>query len=237
MDVEGLARKHAAPEAIFLTHLGQTAMTSQPEQFVLRTTLTSPVGRKVRMAIEVLGLSDRVTIEAANVADENDTLRKQNPIGKIPCLVRGDGSAIFDSSVIIEFLQFVAGSERLLPVNGPERFPLQTRARMADGITDAGALVIYEGMWHEPAQVSERWQDYQRGKIHRCLAAFEAAPPDPKRSDAVAIGLACGLEFLDRRQPVEWRSRYPRLVAWFAEFAHNEPAYERIHGSLPGVTA
>jgi glutathione S-transferase len=212
-------------------------MTIETEKFVLRTTLTSPVGRKVRMVVEVLGLGDRVTIEPAVVSDENDSLRKQNPIGKIPCLVRGDGSAIFDSSVIIEFLQFVAGNERMLPVHGPERFPLQTRARMADGITDAGALVIYEGMWHEPAQVSERWLAYQRGKIDRCLAAFEAAPPDPLCSDAVAIGLACALEFLDRRQPVEWRSRFPRLVAWLDAFARHEPAYERIHGAMPGQSA
>ena len=69
-------------------------MASQPERFVLRTTLTSPFGRKARMATDVLGLADRVTVQHADTADANDTLRRQNPIGKIPCLVREDGSAV-----------------------------------------------------------------------------------------------------------------------------------------------
>ena len=203
---------------------------SAPERFILRTTLTSPVGRKVRMAAEVLGLGDRVTVEPTDVADPQDTLRQQNPIGKMPCLVRADGSSLFDSSVIIEFLQFVAGTERLLPVSGEERFALQTRSRMADAITDAAALVVYEAKWHELAHVSEPWLDYQRGKILRCLTAFEAAPPDPRVSDVVSIGLACSLEFLDRRTQVTWRESHPRLATWLAQFARHEPAYERIHG-------
>ena len=203
---------------------------SAPERFILRTTLTSPVGRKVRMVAEVLGLGDRVTVEPTDVADPQDTLRQQNPIGKMPCLVRADGSSLFDSSVIIEFLQFVAGTERLLPVSGEERFVLQTRSRMADAITDAAALVVYEAKWHELAHVSEPWLDYQRGKILRCLTAFEAAPPDPRVSDVVSIGLACSLEFLDRRTQVTWRESHPRLATWLAQFARHEPAYERIHG-------
>ena len=203
---------------------------SAPERFILRTTLTSPVGRKVRMAAEVLGLGDRVTVEPTDVADPQDTLRQQNPIGKMPCLVRADGSSLFDSSVIIEFLQFVASTERLLPVSGEERFALQTRSRMADAITDAAALVVYEAKWHPLAHVSEPWLDYQRGKILRCLTAFEAAPPDPRVSDVVSIGLACSLEFLDRRTQVTWRESHPRLATWLAQFARHEPAYERIHG-------
>jgi glutathione S-transferase len=210
-------------------------MPTGPEHFVLRTTLTSPFGRKVRMAIEVLGLGPRVTIVPADVADDRDTLRRQNPVGKIPCLVRADGSAVFDSSVIVEFLQFVAGSEQLLPGSGPERFTLLPRARLADAIIDAGALIIYESKWHDSAQVSEPWLAYQRGKIERSLAAFEAAPPDVARSDAVAIGLACALEFLDRRKAVEWRSRCPRLAVWLAAFAQREPAYARVHEAVIDV--
>jgi glutathione S-transferase len=202
---------------------------TEPERFVLRTTLTSPFGRKVRMAAVVLGLSDRVTVMAANVADEHDTLRRQNPLGKMPCLVRGDGSSIYDSTVILEFLQHVAGNERLLPVRGPARFPLQTLARLADGIIDAGALTIYEANWHGAEHVSEPWRAYQKGKISRALAAFEASPPDPRRTDAVAIGLSCALEFLDRRKPLEWRADCPRLTAWLSDFVRHEPAFERVH--------
>ena len=78
---------------------------SAVETFVLRSTPTSPFGRKVRMAIEALGLSARVTVIPADPLDENDTLRKQNPLGTMPCLVLPDKSTIYDSGIIIEFLQ------------------------------------------------------------------------------------------------------------------------------------
>jgi len=202
-------------------------MASEPEQFVLRSTLTSPFVRKVRMVVEALGLSDRVTLVPTDAADPNDALRQQNPLGKYPCLVRADGSAVYDSSVILEFLQQVAGTDRLLPVSGPQRISMLTLTRLADGIIDAGALIIYEGRYHEPGTQSEKWLEYQRGKIQRALAAFEASPPDAARTDAVSIGLACALGFLDKRQPVPWRPACPRLVAWLEAFAASEPAFAR----------
>jgi glutathione S-transferase len=202
-------------------------MSSEPETFALRTTLTSPFGRKVRMAVDVLGLSDRVTIVPADTADENDTLRQQNPLGKIPCLVRGDGTSIYDSGVIVEFLQSVADSDQLLPRQGPARFPMFTLARLADGIIDAAIAVIYEERYHEPGARSEVWIAYQRGKIMRGLAAFEAAPPDASNTTAVSIGLACALGFFDKRKVMEWRPTCPRLAAWFATFTDREAAYER----------
>ena len=90
-------------------------------------------------------------------------------------------------------------------------------------------MIIYEGRYHEPEAQSERWMTYQRGKIVRALAEFERAPPDPLVSDAVSIGLACALEFLDRRKAVEWRPTCPRLVAWLEAFVENEPAYDRTN--------
>jgi glutathione S-transferase len=205
-------------------------MSAAPETFVLRTTLTSPFGRKVRLAADVLGLADRITIVHADVSNEKDTLRQQNPLGKMPCLVRADGTAVFDSGVIVEFLQDVAGTERLLPVRGPERFALLTRVKLADGIIDAGALIAYESRWHTPEHVSQPWIDYQRGKITRALDAFEAEPPDPTRTDALAVVLACALEFLERRKTLEidWRSAYPRLSGWLDAFARREPGFARI---------
>lgn len=197
-----------------------------PEQFVLRSTLTSPFGRKVRMTAEVLGMMDRITLVPANPQDEADTLRQQNPLGKMPCLVTADGTAIYDSGVIIEYLDQLAGGAKLLPAGGLARIKALTLARLADGITEAAILVVYEGRYHEPAQASERWLAYQRGKILRALAAFEAAPPDPATTDIVAIGLACALGYLDWRKPVQWRAEHPRLVAWLAAFAKNEPAFE-----------
>ena len=74
--------------------LERETVSPELETFVLRTTLTSPFGRKARMAADIVGLRDRVTVVHADVADENDTLRQQNPLGKIPCLVCADGTSI-----------------------------------------------------------------------------------------------------------------------------------------------
>jgi glutathione S-transferase len=203
-------------------------MPSAPETFVLRSTLTSPFGRKVRMAAEVLKLTDRIALIPADPLDEADTLRAQNPLGKMPCLLLADGSAIYDSGVIVEYLQDVAGSDRLLPARGPERFKALTRARLADGITEAALLVVYESRYRDDAAShSQRWLAHQRGKIMRALAAFEAAPPDAGHTDIVAIGLSCALGYLDWRKPVDWRPSFPGLAAWLAEFCKHEPAFER----------
>jgi len=202
-------------------------MASSPETFVLRTSLTSPFGRKVRMAIDALGLSDRVTLVPADPRDENDTLRRQNPLGKMPCLVRADGSAIYDSGVIIEFLTDVAGSDRLLPPRGDARFRALTLSRLADGILDASILVIYDSRFRPGEPPAERWLAHQRGKITRGLAAFEKAPPDPTKTDIVTIGLSCALGYLDWRKQVDWRAAYPGLVEWLSRFSAHEPAFER----------
>ena len=194
---------------------------------MLRSTLTSPFGRKVRIIIDVLGLSDRVTLTPADPLDESDTLRRQNPLGKMPCLVRGDGSTIYDSGVIIEFLADVAGSDRLLPARGDARFQALTRAQLADGIMDASILVIYDSRFRPGQPPSERWLAHQRGKITRGLAAFAAAPPDPAKTDIVSIGLSCALGYLDWRKQVDWRAAYPGLVEWLSRFSAHEPAFER----------
>lgn len=202
-------------------------MSPDDPSFMLRSTVTSPFGRKVRMAIEVLGIGHLVTLEPADTLDANDTLRRQNPLGKMPCLLLPDGTAIYDSGVIIEFLAEGAGSDVLLPREGPERYVALTRAKLADGITDAALLMVYENRFRDPGTKSERWLDHQRGKVDRALAAFEASPPDPARTDIVSIGLSCALGYLDWRRPVKWRDNHPRLVAWLAVFAQNEPAFER----------
>ena len=201
-------------------------MSSAPETYVLRSTLTSPFGRKVRMTIDVLGLTDRISIVPADTLDENDTLRRQNPLGKLPCLLLADGSALYDSAVIVEFLQETAGTDRLLPLRGLARYKALTLATLADGITDAALLMVYEGRFRDPSAHSQRWLAHQRGKIERALGAFEAAPPEPRQTDIVTIALACALGYLDWRKPVDWRPDHPRLVQWLEAFARHEPALE-----------
>ena len=199
-------------------------MTDSPS-WVLRSTLTSPFGRKVRMAASVLGLTGRYRLAPADTLNESDTLRAQNPLGKMPCLLLADGTALYDSRVIIEFMQEQAGTDRLLPTRGLARYTTLTRAALADGICDAALLMVYEGRFREPGTHSERWLAHQRGKVTRGLSAFEREPPDPRRTDLVAISLSCALGYLDWREPLAWRAGHPRLTDWLAAFAEAEPAF------------
>jgi len=200
-------------------------MTEKPT-WVLRSTLTSPFGRKVRMAAAVLGLSGRYRLEPADTLDEADTLRQQNPLGKLPCLLLADGTALYDSRVIIEFLQDEAGADRLVPRSGLARYTTLTRATLADGVTDAALLMVYEGRFRDAATHSQRWLTHQRGKIMRALAVLERTPPDARVTDIAAISLACALGYLDWRKPVPWREEHPRLAQWLADFAQSEPAFD-----------
>lgn len=199
-------------------------MTEKPT-WVLRSTLTSPFGRKVRMAAAVLGLSGRYRLEPADTLDEADTLRQQNPLGKLPCLLLADGTALYDSRVIIEFLQDEAGTDRLVPKSGLARYTTLTRATLADGVTDAALLMVYEGRFRDAATHSQRWLTHQRGKIMRALAVLERTPPDARVTDVAAISLACALGYLDWRKPVPWREEHPRLAQWLVDFAQSEPAF------------
>jgi glutathione S-transferase len=191
---------------------------------VLRSTETSPFGRKVRMALLVLDLGGRVRLEPADTLSETDTLRVQNPLGKMPCLLIG-AEAIFDSNVILELLDDLAGGGRLVPRGGMDRYRSLTRARLADGVTEAALLITYEGRFRDPAQHSERWLTHQRQKILRGLRDFERTPPDPARADLVALTLAACLGYLDWRQPLDWRAQFPGLAAWLAAFAAAQPAW------------
>ncbi len=192
---------------------------------LLRSSSASPFARKIRIAADVLGLSDRIEVTPADTSDPAEPLRTQNPLGKIPTLVLADGAAIYDSAVILEYLDFLAGGGRLIP-SGEARFDVLTRAALADGVMDAAILTIYEQRWRDAATHSARWLDHQSGKIARALAAFEAAAPDPAAIDVAAIGLACALGYLDLRFGGKWRADHPKLVVWLDAFAAKAPAFE-----------
>jgi glutathione S-transferase len=193
--------------------------------YVLRTTLTSPYGRKVRIAADLLGLTHRITIVPADTLDEADTLRLQNPLGKMPCLLLPEGSAIYDSAIIVEFFQEVAGNTMLLPWHGPDRFSRLTETRLADGITDATLLMVYERRFRTEEHVSQRWLNHQQGKIERGLAFFEKAPP--QGTTMIAVCLACALGYLDWRRPYAWRPHFPELVRWLNHFASAVSAFHK----------
>ena len=192
---------------------------------LLRSSSASPFARKIRIAAAILGLSDQIEVIPADTSDPADSLRTQNPLGKIPTLVLSDGRAIYDSVVILEYLDFRAGGGKILP-SGALRFEVLTRAALADGIADAAILRVYEQRWREEGARSTRWLDHQGGKIKRGLAALEADLPGAVTPDVASISLACALGYLDLRFSGSWRPERPRLVAWLDEFAAYTPAFE-----------
>ena len=192
---------------------------------VLRAAAASPFVRKVRIAAALLGLDDRIEISAADTNDPDDSLRSQNPLGKIPALILEDGEAIFDSAVIVEYLDWLAGGGKVIPAEPKTRFRSLTQEALADGIADAAVLMRYEILWREPEQRSERWMAYQSDKIARALRVFEAEPPE-ELSDVGTIALASALGYLDLRFEGAWRADHPRLVAWLDVFSDATPSFE-----------
>ena len=191
---------------------------------LLRMSPASPFARKARIAAALLGLEARIAIVLADAGDPADSLRQQNPLGKIPTLIAEDGEAIFDSRVILEYLDGLAGGG-LIPTDFTARMRALTLQALADGIADAALLQVYEQRMRQPTERSAKWVDYQAGKVRRALAALEARPPEAGAIDVGAIALACALGYLDLRFAGEWRVGHPRLVGWLDAFAAAAPAY------------
>jgi glutathione S-transferase len=204
---------------------GRSIHLTRPNMLTLRTSPASPFGRKVRIAAALLGLDGRIAIVAADAGDPADSLRRQNPLGKIPTLISEAGDAIFDSRVIVEYLDGLAGGGRVIPADLAARTRTLTLQALADGIADAALLQVYERRMREPAERSAKWVDYQAEKVTRALAALESKPPEVGATDVGAIALACALGYLDLRFAGEWRTGHPRLVAWLSAFAAAVPAY------------
>jgi glutathione S-transferase len=192
---------------------------------ILRYSPASPYARKIRIAAELLGLSDRIRIEPASTADPNDSLRIQNPLGKIPTLILADGSSLYDSRVIADYLDHLSGGGRLIPADPDQRFAALRLQALGDGVNDAALLIRYETATRPAALRDPEAIALQQGKIDRALATLEAVPPAGP-PDIGQIALACALGYLDLRFEGAWRQTHPRLAAWLADFCAAVPAFE-----------
>jgi len=193
---------------------------------ILRSSPPSPFGRKVVIGASILGLLPDIRIETADTNNPADTVRRQNPVGKIPVLVLDDGSTLFDSRVILEYLDYRAGGDKIIPREPKARFAALRLQALADGMTDAQILLLYEGRWRPKEHHVAKWTDYQAEKIARGLAALEADPPKLGAMPNVGdIALACFLGHRDLRFPNTWRNDHPKLVAWLDRFAAQVPAF------------
>ena len=192
---------------------------------VLRSSPPSPFGRKVRIAAALLELSDRITVERADTRDPGDTLRAQNPLGKVPALILGNGETLYDSRVIVEYLDALAGGGRLIPA-GWGRFEVLRQQALADGLMDAAILQSYEARWRPEDRREPKWLDHQQGKIDRGLAEAEASLSAPPLAFHIGhVALACALGYFDHRFEGRWRKGHPKLVSWLADFDQRVPAF------------
>jgi glutathione S-transferase len=193
---------------------------------LLRSSGPSPFGRKVKMAAKRLGLLARMEVVTADTTNPDDPLMGDNPLGKIPLLVLDDGRRVYDSRVILECLDHMAGGGVILPRDFDARLAALTQQALADGVLDAALLVVYEGRFR-PAELAHKpWVDRQLGKISRGLAAFERDLPDPAAFTVGTLTLACALGYLDLRKPLDWRPAHPGLVAWLEAFRALHPEYD-----------
>jgi glutathione S-transferase len=199
---------------------------------ILRTSPPSPFGRKVRIAADLLGLADRIEVRETDLNDPADSIRVQNPVGKVPALIIEDGTVYYDSRVIVEYLDHVAGGGRIVPRDSRARFEALRLQALCDGLLEASLLIVYENRYRPPENHVQSWIDRQADKVARGLAVLEAAPPklQPAIDPLPHVGqitLACLLGYRDLRFAGTWRKDYPRLVAWLDEFAAQVPAFAK----------
>ncbi|QIH11342.1 MULTISPECIES: glutathione S-transferase [unclassified Pseudomonas] len=184
----------------------------------------SPYVRKVMVLLHETGQLDRVALHDCQLTPvkPDATLNQDNPLGKIPALRLADGQVLYDSRVILDYLDQQHVGNPLIPREGSARWRRLTLAALADGIMDASLLVRYELILRAPEQQWEPWIEGQRDKIRRGLAELEAHAIAELAShfDIAAISVACALGYLDFRHPdLEWRQAQPRLAAWYAEIS------------------
>ncbi|PUA44972.1 glutathione S-transferase [Pseudomonas protegens] len=182
----------------------------------------SPFVRKVMVLLHETGQLNRVALQASQLSPVNPdaTLNQDNPLGKIPALRLADGQVLYDSRVILDYLDQQHVGNPLIPRDGSARWRRLTLAALADGIMDAAVLLRYELALRAPEKHWEQWLDGQRDKIRRALAVLEAEAIAELAShfDVAAISVACALGYLDFRHPdLEWRQDQPQLAAWYFE--------------------
>jgi glutathione S-transferase len=179
--------------------------------------LTSPYVRKARVLIREKNLPGEFVVADAWAAD--GPIPALNPLGKVPVLALDDGEVLFDSPVILEYLDALT-PPALLPATGEARWQMLRWEALADGILDA-AVARYLESRRPAAQQSADNIRRQEDKIARAFDYIErhlrAVPwlmSDRFTLADLAVGVA--LEYTDLRYPHDWRGRHPRLASWQA---------------------
>lgn len=181
--------------------------------------LSSPYVRKARIVLAEKKLDCELVLEDVWAADS--TIQTSNPLGKVPCLVMDDGNCLFDSRVIVEYLDTLSPVSRLLPAAGRERLDVKWWEALADGLLDACILIRLEHTQRTAEQRSQAWVERQRGKVEAALPLMERTLGD--RNFCVGqhisnytladVAVGCALGYLDFRFPdIAWRDSNPNLT-------------------------
>jgi glutathione S-transferase len=190
--------------------------------------LTSPYVRKVRVVMIDKKLDYRFVEEDVWHADTS--IAQANPLGKVPCLVMEGGEAVFDSRVIVEYLDALSPVGRLIPVSGRERAECKTWEALGDGLLDAAILARLEATWpgRAPSERSQAWIDRQMAKIDQSLVAMSTGLGDKPYCSGNAyslsdIAVGCALAYLDFRfAQLDWRARHPNLDKLLAKLSQRQ---------------
>jgi len=180
--------------------------------------ITSPYVRKVRIVMAEKKLDYQFLPE--DVWSVDTTITTSNPLGKVPCLVMEGGEAVFDSRVIVEYLDTLSPVGKLIPAQGRERAEVKTWEALADGLLDAAILARLEATWagRSDEQRSQAWVDRQMGKIDAALKAMALGLGEKPFCSGIHLSLSdiavgCALGYLDFRFPtIDWRTPHPNLA-------------------------
>ncbi|MBU25307.1 MAG: glutathione S-transferase [Gammaproteobacteria bacterium] len=191
----------------------------------LYSSLPSPFGRKVKITSHITGLFDQLEVINIDSADPIAINNNPNPLKKIPTLELKSGQLIVDSTVICEYLIKLANRTDLLPEC--LRIESLTRIALADGITEAALLMVYEQRFRKQSQVNTDWLHRQNQKVLGGLGWFNNQLTEVSSSPTLdQIGLAVALGYLDFRFTGEWRSQFTDLAIWLTHFDQKVPSYQ-----------
>ena len=185
---------------------------------------TSPYVRKVRVVMAEKKLDFQLVMEDVW---HDDAILKSNPLGKVPCLVLDGGEAVFDSRVIVEYLDTLSPVGKLIPPSGRERTEVRTWEALADGLLDASILARLEATWsgRTAEQRSPAWIERQMRAVHNALKAMGQGLGEKPHCAGTHFSLAdvavgCALGYLDFRFPeIDWRTPYPNLQRLYEKLA------------------
>lgn len=196
--------------------------------------LASPYVRKVRVVMAEKKLDYQFVLE--NVWAAGSTIGESNPLGKVPCLVMEGGEAVFDSRVIVEYLDMLSPVGKLIPASGRERIEVRTWEALADGLADAAISVRLERTFagRAEAQRSEAWIARQMAKVDAALLAMsqglgERAWCAGTHFSLADIAVGCALGWLEFRFPeLQWRSGYPNLSKLVDKLAQRQTFIDTV---------